>query len=697
MTVTNELEYVFRPRSIAVVGAHDTRGGLAGVTKLALQRAEAVGATFYPINPKLDSVYGHATYPSLRVLPEPVDLLVILTSRPAEILDDAGDARPRFTLVFASGFSETGRPEDLAREHELVAAAERAGTRLIGPNTNGNAMEALKDLPGRKIALIAQSGHQGRPVAQAQDLGVGMSYWAPTGNEVDLEGSDFAAFFAADPDTAAIAAYIEGFKSGQRLREAAIAGIEHETPMVVMKVGRSEVGAKMALSHTGHLAGADEVYDAFFEQFGIHRVDDVDELIEVSAAIARAPLPTADGIAILTISGGTAAALGDLAMASGLSFPELRPETQAALHEIIPETFRVSNPVDNGGNSMREGQGHRMLELILEDPSIGLVIFPITGVAAGLTDAIGEAILKVHATATKPIVVIWSAPTTDHPLYQELWDAGLPMFRNFRNAISGIKALLAHPGRTPELAEVARLARRLPELPMERHGATVLDEADATAWLSERGVPFARSVVATTPDEAVRAAAGLGGATVVVKARGVAHKTERGLVAVGLGVDEDVRSAAARMLAEPDVDEVLVAEQVDGGIELLVGIAPDPVLGPVVVVGAGGVTAEAFGDVSRSVLPITPERARRMVEELRVAPLLRGWRGAPGADVDAVVDLILRLADLAATEPIIELDINPVLARPDGLVALDALLTLGDAVALDEGEPLGTGDGGAHR
>ena len=287
----------------------------------------------------------------------PIDVLVILTSDPRAIVTAAAGKDIGFVVAFANGYSELGTEAGARRERDLADAVAAIGARLIGPNTNANSLRVLDDRPPPKLAMVFQSGHQGAPIAQSQELGVTFSYWAPTGNEADLEVADFIEYFAADADTRAICGYIEGFKSGDRLRAAAVAAIEHETPLVLVKVGRSDAGRSMAVSHTGHLAGTDEVYDAFFEQYGIARVDDLDELLEVSVALCRSPVPDADGVAVISISGGTAAHLADLVVASGLPLPPLSDAAQQELHTLIPAEFRVSNPVDTGGQNMADGRG----------------------------------------------------------------------------------------------------------------------------------------------------------------------------------------------------------------------------------------------------------------------------------------------------------------------------------------------------
>jgi acetate---CoA ligase (ADP-forming) len=680
-----DLSLFYRPKSMAIVGAHDTRSGLAGFTDQALQLARRVGARFYPVNPKLPQVYGIDTLPDVAALPEPVDVLCIFTGKPIEVLEEAAAAgvQAKFVMVFASGFSELQTPEGYEREALLVKAVHRIGARLIGPNTNMNAWAPLAERPGRKVAVITHSGNQGRPVVELVNVGVGISYWAPTGNEADLEFTDFAELFARDEETAAVLAYLEGARSGDGLRRMAATAIEAGTPLAVVKVGRSAAGSSMAQSHTGHLTGSDEVWDAFFTQFGINRVTEMDELAEVGAALARSSVPIADGIVICSASGGAAAHVADLATLAGLHIPRLSDETQAALRDIVPSDYRVDNPVDNGGPAMFTGAGPKIWQLCLEDPAVGLMICPVPASSPKLTDAVIDTLVEVAATAAKPILPIWLGPYEYGEGYSRLWQAGLPVFRNIRNALNAARALVNHPARNHELQELARLVRGSTARPAttvsvstaQPDGAgRLLREEEATGWLEQRGFRFARHLAADSADSAAAAAAAIG-YPVVVKGAGSAHKSEGGLVKTGLRSADDVRAAASDILGK-GAPGLLVAKHESGGIELLLGLSTDDVFGPVIVVGAGGVTAEAIRDVSRAVLPLTEATVNRMLSSLRIAPLLDGWRGQPPVDRAALVDAILLLADLAAKGEVAELDINPLLARPDGVVGLDALVRL---------------------
>lgn len=284
-----DLDRFFRPESVAVVGASDAEGRPnTGITRQLIAWAERVGARLHPVHPTRQSVFGIPCSPSLADLPEQVDLAVLLVGDPLPVIGELAEAKVKFAVAFASGFAETGAEGAAAQAH-LAAAVRRAGLRLLGPNTNLNAFEKFRDdLDGPAIALITQSGHQGRPVFAMQELGVRLSHWAPTGNEADLETADFISYFSEQPEIGAIACYVEGLKDGRSFLLAADRAARRGVPVVAVKVGRTETGARTAASHTGKLTGADTVVDAAMRQYGVIRVDGLDELQDTAALLARA-------------------------------------------------------------------------------------------------------------------------------------------------------------------------------------------------------------------------------------------------------------------------------------------------------------------------------------------------------------------------------------------------------------------------
>ncbi|MEY9872253.1 acyl-CoA synthetase (NDP forming) [Streptacidiphilus sp. MAP12-33] len=694
-----ELDRFFRPAAVAVIGASDTPGRPnTGITRQLRAWSERVGARMYPVNPGRDEVDGLPCYPDLAAIPadpdaDPIDLAVILLADPAAVVPQLIEAKVKYAVAFASGFAETGESGREAQRHlERLVTEAPTGLRLLGPNTNLNAFERFRDdLTGPAIALITQSGHQGRPLFTLQELGIRLSHWAPTGNEADLEVADFVQWFADQPEIGAIAAYIEGIKDGRAFLLAADHAARRGVPVVAVKVGRTDEGARMAQSHTGKLTGADDVVDAAFRQFGVIRVDGLDELQDTAALLARAKAPRAPGVVVYSISGGTGAHLADMASAAGLTLPRLSEAKQDELHQWIPEYLSVANPIDNGGHPVGDWRGRKILDAILDDPDVGVLICPITGPFPPMSDKLARDLVEVAETTDKLVCVIWGSPVGTEAAYREtlLGSSRVAVFRTFGNCVRAVAAYLEHHAfaggyRSPfddaprePCAGKAKAQRLL-------HEGEKLSEFAAKQLLRCYGIRVPREQLVTSAAGAVRAA-GVVGYPVVLKgsAPGVAHKTELGLVKVGLTSASQVREAFreltenARAGGIPRLDGVLVCQMVEAGVEMVVGVTDDPVFGPVVTVGMGGVFVEVLRDTTVLVPPFGPADVRRALDRLRCRPLLDGVRGLPPMDVDALVEVVLRVQRMALDlgDQLTELDINPlvVLERGKGVVALDAL------------------------
>ncbi|MGH3053791.1 MAG: acetate--CoA ligase family protein, partial [Gaiellaceae bacterium] len=441
---TADLRHFLHPRVAALIGVTDTPGRPGySLFKKIRAKVEKEGGKVVPVNPKLTIVDGLTAFPSINAIPEDVDLAVIMVGDAVAALRDCAAKQPKFVVIFTAGFAETGE-QGAALQAQIAAIARDAGIRVFGPNTNLTAFENFKDLPGRKIALITQSGHQGRPIVQGEELGIGFSYWIPTGNEVDLECCDFIDYFAEHEDTGVIAAYIEGFKDGERLKRAADHAARKRKPIVLIKVGRSEAGTRMAMAHTGHLAGSDAIHDALFKQYGMTRVNDLDELLETSALFARLPRPRGAGVCIYGISGGSGALMADLCGAAGLRLPALAQQTQTALRGFIPGYLTVANPVDNGATTIMAGHGPHILDLLLDDPNTDLIICPIAGALPPISDTLARELVAAWQSGKKPLVVVWGSPQQDDEAFRILVQGRVPLFRSFRNAVQGVRAYFAY-------------------------------------------------------------------------------------------------------------------------------------------------------------------------------------------------------------------------------------------------------------
>ncbi|MFE9647279.1 acetate--CoA ligase family protein [Streptomyces sp. NPDC006365] len=686
-----DLDRFFRPESVAVVGASDAEGRPnTGITRQLLSWAERVGARLHPVHPTRQSVFGISCVPSVTDLPEQVDLAVLLVSDPLPVIEELGEAKVKFAVAFASGFAETGA-EGAAAQARLAAAVERSGLRLLGPNTNLNAFEKFRDdLDGPAIALITQSGHQGRPVFTMQELGVRLSHWAPTGNEADLETADFISYFAEQPEIGAIACYVEGLKDGRAFMLAADRAARRGVPVVAVKVGRTETGARTAASHTGKLTGADAVVDAAMRQYGVIRVDGLDELQDTAALLARARPLSADGVVVYSISGGTGAHFSDLATEAGLPLPRLSDAKQTELHQWIPEYLDVANPVDNGGHPVGDWRGRKIIDAILDDPAVGVLICPITGPFPPMSDQLAQDLVEAAEQTDKLVCVVWGSPVGTESAYRDtlLGSSRVATFRTFANCITAVRAHLDHAHFTASYRSPFDEAPRTPSPSFRKAQALMrpgqqLSEHAAKQLLRAYGIRVPREQLVTSAAAAVRAA-GLVGYPVVMKASGaqLAHKTELGLVKIGLTSASQVRDTyreltdIARYEGVP-LDGVLVCQMVDPGVEMVVGVTQDDLFGPTVTVGLGGVLVEVLRDTAVRVPPFGEEQARAMLGELRGRALLDGVRGRPSSDLDALIEVVFRVQRMALEldGELAELDINPlmVLPRGQGAVALDAM------------------------
>jgi acyl-CoA synthetase (NDP forming) len=691
-----DLDAFFRPRRVAVIGASAAgRKPNTAMWRKIKTWGDQAGAEVIPVHPNYDEIDGRHCYDSIDDVPGELDLAVILVGDAVGMFETVigREPHPKYAVIFSAGFAETGDEGEKLQRHleELIHAGD---THLLGPNTNLNAFETFRDdLGGRAIALITQSGHQGRPVFQAQDFGIRLSHWAPCGNEADLEFADFARYFADQDDVGVIAAYIEGFKDGRTLMLAADHAAQKQKPMVVVKVGKTPEGESMAKSHTGHLTGSDAVTSAVFRQFGVTRVDGLDELTDVAAMFARTSRPSGRGVCVYAISGGTGAHMADLCAEVGLSLPDLTSETQDALHQWIPSYLRVSNPVDNGGPPSTDERGRKILDALVADPNVDLIICPITGALATISKPLARDLAEVAKTTDKPIFVVWGSPDCNDPVYTDILLASpeLITFRTFHNCVAATKAYFDYWDfqdhyASPFASAVTKrsaAAKKAAALLDGHDGA--LSEAASKEVLRTYGVKTSNDVLCQSASGAAKAAAEIGYPVVLkVSSPDLLHKSDAGLVKVGVQTAGEVRAAYTELLAAAKADKratiegVLVCEMVTGGVECVIGVSHDELFGPVVMFGLGGVFVEVFQDVTFRVPPFDRDEAERMVREVKGFALLEGARGSKPADVKALVDTIMKVQKLAVEQAgtIDEIDINPLVVRPrgKGAVALDALV-----------------------
>jgi acyl-CoA synthetase (NDP forming) len=688
-------EALVKPRRAVFIGATDREGSQQRAQFGFLrERVEPLGCEVIPIHPTKAEVLGLPARRSVLDVEGDVDLAVVLVRDVLPAVEECVRKGVAFVLIFSAGFAELETEAGRAAQDRLTELG-RGRTRIIGPNTNLNFFEPWRrDLPGKKLAIVTQSGFQGRPISQGEIYGIPIQSWATIGNEADLEWADYVRYYAGLPDTGAIATYVEGFRSGRTMMLAADAAARNGVPIIAIKVGRSDAGAKMASAHTGHLTGDDAVHQAAFGQTGIIRVDDHDEAIEISGMFCHTPpLTGADGVALYTLSGGTAAHLVDLCGAFGVPVPRLEERTIKVLALHIPPILRFDNPIDTGGTLTVLPAGRATLEATVDDENTNVIVVPVTGVFPGMIEPLARDIVELHEQGRKPILVIWASPVRDNDGYRMLCEHGVPLFHSLTAGVRGAKALLDHRRFTAGYQSPFG-AGSLPVAPTERSTATraalrsarSLDEAEAKRLLSRYGIPVIGEEVVRSPDEARAAVRALGGRGVLkVLSPDIAHKSDLGLVRVGVGEAEagrvyaELLDAAARAVPAAELRGAVVQPLVDDAVaEAIVGLSHHHPFGPVVMVGLGGIFVEVLRDVSFGVPPFDRAWAESMVRRLKGAPLLSGARGRAEGDVPALVDLIMQVQELAleAGGDIAELDINPVMIRPrgHGVIAVDALI-----------------------
>lgn len=686
-----DLEQFFNPVGVALVGS------VPDLPEDVLRaRFEARwGDRYHLVNARGGSRGSLHIHRSVTEIPDEIGLAVIdiAASRVIDTVEECGKKGVPYVIVFSAGFSEIG-PEGEELEQRLIEVARRHGITLFGPNTNTNAFEPIplpENLRGGKIGLVTQSGHNGRPIVQGAQFGIGFTRWVPTGNEADLEVADFIEYFAYDDETSVIAGYFEGFKDPAKLRRALEAAAAQRKPVVALKVGSTAAGARMAQSHTGHLSGSDAVVNGLFEQYGVTRVRDLDELLETAMLFAKLPAGTGPRVCMYSISGGSGTLMAEIAEQHGIQLHLLTEETQRKLHEYLNYFLTVSNPVDNGGQFMiRSPQEARLevMRLIADDPNVDLICVGITGALTAMSDNFAADINAVADSLSVPLVVTWNSFKVDEPGFDEIVRSGVPLFRSFRNCFSAMKAFFDYEEKVASGA--LRPRKALPSKPaaaarpvLEMSGT--LAPAEARTLLSAYRVPLAGEATVTTAAEAARAGRDLGYPVAMkVASPDIPHKSDAGLVWLDVSTDQEARRVFGQIMADARkafprarIDGVQVQQQVEGGTEMIVGVTRDATFGPSVMVGTGGVFTEVLADVAVRPLPLDRRDAEEMVRSLRGYPLLQGARGRAKADVKALVDVVLAVARMAAATPnLAELDLNPVVVLPRGAVAVDSLVVL---------------------
>jgi acetate---CoA ligase (ADP-forming) len=692
--MTGPLAPLVAPRSVAILGASDDPARIGG-RPLSYLRAAGFAGPIYPVNPKRATVQGLQAYASVADLPAAPDAAIV--ALPAALVEEAvtalAERGARACVIFSSGFSETG---DEALQDRIAATARAAGMRLLGPNCLGLFDVASRfyasftttldrGLPAEgSLSIVSQSGAFGSHLYYlARQRGLGMRSWITTGNEADVTVAECLEHFAHDPGTRVIMAYAEGFRDGDRLVAALEAARRAGKPVVFMKVGRSEIGAEAASSHTAALAGADAVCDAVLRQYGAHRARTTQELIDIAYAASSGALPRGPRLGIVTISGGVGVLMTDEASDRGLEVPPMPAAAQAALKKRLPYAG-VRNPIDITAQAFNDPLLLRdNLDFVLAEGGYDAVAAFLTTVpgsaanAAPIRDAL-QAVRTAHPGF--PLVLSMLVPEDVRREYEAM---GYAVFEDPSAAVAAIAGMVhlrdafARPAQS---VGSPGPAGALPNGPLDEHVAKQL--------LAAAGLPVPIERLAATPEAAVEAWREAGRPVALkLVSPDILHKTEAGGVLLGLDDADAIREGHRTILArarehdpEARLSGVLVSpmESGAGSVETIIGVQRDPVFGPVVVLGMGGVLVEVMGDVTFRRAPIDPPEAMRMIGELRGAAIFDGVRGRPPADTAALADALAALSRFAAAHAgeVESIDVNPFLVRPraQGAVALDALI-----------------------
>lgn len=703
----NELQPLFNPQSIALIGASIDFSKPNG-RPLELLMKHGYRGCIYPVNPKYAEIAGLKCYPSLNEITGEIDMAIIgvAAARVPDVLRACGLRGVRSAVVFSSGFAEVGAA-GVALQQEIAEIARQYNIKMCGPNclgllnTANGVMATFATVPtqsgresSRLLGFITQSGAFGAVIyMMAQQRGVGFNYFVSVGNEASLEFCDFLEYMLLDPETKVIGGYMEGAKDGVKLRRVAEKALQAGKPVILMKVGKSAVGARAAGSHTGSLAGADRVYDAFFRQTGIIRIDSMEDLVALVNLFAGGKLPAGGNVGIVSTSGGAGVLMADKCDEFGLVVPDISPHTREHLESLLPGFASALNPVDITGQIMNDpGLLKQCLETMTKDPRIHSLIafFALSGPRV---EDMARDIIQVYNQTDKPMIVItWyaSGNASNEHAYNTLKQSRVPIIEEPVQAVRALASLVHFASARQRHRDEARCEPCRSGRDREKTGILLrqpaFGERESKALLAHCGIPVAKGKAAADPEQALQAARDIG-YPVVLKADAprIRHKTEAGAVRLNITGDDELAAAfeavttgARQHSPGAEIRGVLVEEMLPPGTEMIVGALRDPVFGPTVMVGLGGIFVEALEDVAFRVAPITRRDARDMLAELKGGRILQGLRGRPAADIDAVIDVLLKVSALAVDfqDEIAEIDINPLLVYPvgQGVRAADALV-----------------------
>ncbi len=708
------LEKFFHPRSIAVIGASENTQNI-GYTVLynllfsepGKDRSYGFQGEIYPISLKYEEVLGLKAYKSILDVPGTVDLAILIIPGKAipQVLTECGEKGCKNVIIISAGFAEHGA-EGKEREKQIIEIAKEQGIRFIGPNCLGifstfenlNASFAQAMPLQGPVAMISQSGALVTSIiAYAEQEHIGFSKFVSTGNKADIEDSDLIEYFNEDPFTKVTAIYMESIHDGRRLYEIAYKTTKN-TPIVILKVGKTEAGKKAASSHTGALAGADWAYEAAFRQAGVIRVPTMFGLFDAARALAYQPIPKGDKIAILTNAGGPGVISSDTANEIGLPLAELSEDTKLQLDKICPPSWSRSNPVDIIGDADIE-RYITSLKILLDAPEIDGVILILAPTALADPLSVAHRVAEVSSTTKKPIIAsfvgIIGAESEDY-----LESRGVPVIEFPERAVIAMNALVQRRRVLDRELRRKKLLEGTPK-PSKPHshakcdaifqkvrfdGRQLLTLNEARGIFELLDIPMSRSKLVKTEEEAIRYSSEIDFPLAMkISSKDIIHKTEAGGVILEIQDPEEARNAFKKIIRnvkayKPEANiEGVVMDQMVRGPEVIIGVSSDPQFGPMVMFGLGGTLVEVYKDVTFRLIPLTKIDALEMLEEVKGKAAYQGARGMPAADPEKLAELIVSISEAVRLHPDIqELDINPLIVTKDGLLAVDARILISD-------------------
>jgi len=700
------LEPLFNPKTIAVFGASENKNKIGYLQLKALQDAGFKG-DIYPINPKSKEVAGLTCYPDLSNVPEQVDLAILCVNlkRVEQCFIECGQYGVKAAVIFASGYSEVGE-EGLKAQERLKEIALKYSIRIIGPNcvglvntTNGlmgTFSPGLTNVPlskRREVGFVTQSGAFGvLTYIIAAQKGLTFNYFVSVGNEVDTEFSDVIEYMLYDPKTSVVSGYLEGEKNPNKLRRLAKYALEINKPIIIMKSGRSSAGSRAAASHTGSLAGADNIYDGFFRQTSIVRADDYEDIISFSKLFLTKKLPKGKNTVIVTSSGGRGINESDRCESYGLNIHPLSEKIRVDIERNIPSFASALNPVDlTAAAAITHPELFiEPLRVLVNDPDTHIIIFSEFPMNWDGNHPLLQEFIQLCNNSDK-LVLVTTFPLEGMsipPAAELLEENGIAVIPGDLNPIRAVAKLVdyseAYHKAKDENNELKNIEVNTQEITNMLPMGKTLSESQASEVIERYGIRTSRRGLAGSEEEAVKVANEIGYPVVLkVDSPDIPHKTEVNGIKLNITNDGEVRIAFAEIsknvrkhCPHAEISDISVQQMLPEGVEVIVGVTNDPTFGSVIMLGLGGVFVEVFKDVSFRVAPINKNDAFKMMEELKGYEILQGVRGQPELDKEAIVDVLLKVSALITDhgEKIQELDINPLFVYENGITAADALI-----------------------